>query len=148
MCLPVQQRLTTGPRLLDAVGLAQGWARRAFVRRVALDLADGAHLLGELDFASLCRRYGIPEPDRQVVRTTAAGRIYLDVRWAGSRLVVEIDGSGHRAGLALTDDNLRQNEVTLGDDRVLRIELVGMRLREADFMTQVRRGLQADSGCV
>ena len=89
-----------------------------------------------------------PEPDRQVVRTTAAGRIYLDVRWARSRLVVEIDGSGHRAGLALTDDNLRQNEVTLGDDRVLRIDLVGMRLREPDFMTQVRRGLQTDSGCV
>jgi very-short-patch-repair endonuclease len=82
------------------------------------------------------------------VRTTPTGRVYLDVRWAGSHLVVEVDGSGHRAGLALTDDNLRQNELTLGDERVLRIDLVGLRLREADVMAQVRRGVSVDRGCV
>ena len=70
------------------------------------------------------------------------------MRWAGSRLVVEIDGAGHRLGLAVTDDNLRQNEVVLGDDRVLRIDVVGMRLEEAAFMGQVRRGLAAEGGSV
>ena len=104
------------------------------------DVADGAQSLGELDFAAMCRRHGIPPPDRQVLRRTARGRVYLDVRWSGSRLVVEIDGAGHRVGLAVTDDNLRQNEVSLGDD-VLRIDLVGLRVHEVEFMQQVRRGL-------
>ena len=113
------------------------------MRQVLKDIADGAQSLGELDFAGLCRRYGIPPPDRQVLRRTALGRVYLDARWDGSRFVVEIDGAGHRVGLAVTDDNLRQNEVTLGDDRVLRLDLIGLRVHEAAFMGQVLRGLGA-----
>ena len=148
LCMVVQQRLTTGERLLAATSTVTGRSRRAFVRQVVRDVADGAHSLGELDFGRLCRATGIPAPDRQVVRTTASGRIYLDARWAGSRLVVEIDGAGHRSGLAVTDDNLRQNAVALGDDRVLRIDLVGLRLERAAFMAQVRQGLAAGGGCV
>ena len=67
--------------------------------------------------------------------------MYLDAHWRGSPLVVEIDGAGHRVGLAVTDDNLRQNEVSLGHDVVLRIDLVGLRVHEVAFMEQVRRGL-------
>ncbi len=143
LCLAVQQRLTTGQRLLAALPRVRNRGRRPFVRQVLKDIADGAQSLGELDFAEMCRQHGIPEPDRQVLRRTARGRIYLDVRWKGSRFVVEIDGAGHRVGLAVTDDNLRQNEVTLGDDRVLRIDLVGLRVHEVAFMEQVRRGVGA-----
>ena len=142
----VQQRLTTGARLLSALTVVRNRGRRPFVRRVLRDIADGAQSLGELDFAQMCRRHGIPPPDRQVLRRTARGRVYLDGRWAGSRLVVEIDGAGHRVGLAVTDDNLRQNEVALGDDRVLRIDLVGLRVHEVAFMQQVRRALMPGRG--
>lgn len=141
LCMVVQQRLTTGERLLSAFATVRNRGRRPFVRQVLRDVADGAQSLGELDFTEMCRRHGVPEPERQVLRRTALGRVYLDVRWAGSRLVVEIDGSGHRVGLALTDDNLRQNEVSLGDDTVLRIDLIGLRVHEAAFMSQVLRGL-------
>jgi hypothetical protein len=137
MCMVVQQRLTTGARLLSALRSVRNRGRRPFVRQVLRDITDGAQSLGELDFAEMCRRHGIPPPDRQVLRRTALGRIYLDARWKGSRFVVEIDGAGHRVGLAVTDDNLRQNEVVLGDDRVLRIDLVGLRVHEAAFMQQV-----------
>ena len=111
------------------------------MRQVLRDVTDGAQSLGELDFAEMCRRHGIPAPDRQVLRRTALGRIHLDARWKGSRFVVEIDGAGHRVGLAVSDDNLRQNEVVLGDDRVLRIDLVGLRVHEVAFMRQVRRAV-------
>lgn len=141
LAMTVQQRLTTGPRLVEAAEVARGRARRAFIAGVVADVADGAQALGEIDFARLCRRHGLPPPDRQVRVQTPAGRIYLDVRWAGAGLVVEIDGAGHRLGLAVSDDNLRANEVTLGLDRVLRIDVIGLRLREDDFMAQVRRGL-------
>jgi hypothetical protein len=141
LCMVVQQRLTTGRRLLEALPMVRNRGRRPFVRRVLRDVADGAQSLGELDFAAMCRRHGIPPPDRQVLRRTAAGRFYLDARWKGSRFVVEIDGAGHRVGLAVTDDNLRQNEVVLGDDRVVRIDLVGLRVHEVAFMRQVRRAV-------
>ncbi len=63
--------------------------------------------------------------------------MYLDVRWSDVGLVVEIDGSGHRVGLAVTDDNLRQNRVTLLGDIVLRIDLVGLRVEANAFLDQI-----------
>lgn len=141
LCLVVQQRLTTAARLQETFRRVRNRGRRPLVRQLLRDISDGAHSLGELDFAGLCRRYGLPAPERQMVRRTSRGRIYLDVRWATSRLVVEIDGAGHRVGLAVTDDNLRQNDVALGRDTVLRIDLIGLRIHERAFMEQVARGL-------
>ncbi|MGL5866355.1 MAG: hypothetical protein ACRCYX_10885 [Dermatophilaceae bacterium] len=141
LCMVVQQRLTTGDRLLAALRTVRNRGRRPFVRQVVRDVADGAQSLGELDFATMCVRHGVPAPDRQMLHRTARGRVYLDARWKGSKVVVEIDGAGHRVGLAVTDDNLRQNEVSLGGDVVLRIDLVGLRVHETAFMQQLLRGL-------
>lgn len=142
LVMVVQQRLTTGERLLATTEIVRGRARRRFIRDTALDLADGAQSLGELDFAGLCRAHGLPTPERQVVRRGPKGRIYLDVRWRESSLVVEVDGAGHRLGLAVTSDNLRQNAITLTGDRVLRIDTIGLRLEPDLFMAQVRSGLR------
>ena len=93
----------------------------------------------------------MPAPDRQVVRRTAAGRVYLDVRWSDIGLVVEIDGAGHRVGLAVTEDNLRQNWVTLMGDVVLRIDLVGLRVAGDAFLDQVceaRAALASRAPCL
>ena len=57
------------------------------------------------------------------------------VSWLG--LVVEIDGAQHRQGLAVTEDNLRQNSVALTSDVVLRIDLIGLRIEAQRFMDQV-----------
>ena len=141
LCLVVQQRLTTGPRLVSAFRTVRNRGRRPFVRQVLKDIADGANSLGELDFTQMCRRHGIAPPERQVIRRTPLGRVYLDARWEGSAVVVEIDGAGHRVGLAVTDDNLRENAVVLGRDRVLRMDLVGLRVHELVFMQQLRRAL-------
>lgn len=136
LIMPVQQRLCTGAQLLEATSLVRGRTRRALIAGVACDVALGVQALGELDFAALCRRYRLPEPDRQVVRNGPRGRVYLDVRW-DCGLVVGIDGAGHRWGLAVTDDNLRQNSVTLHGDTVLRIDVLGLRIAEEQFMGQV-----------
>jgi very-short-patch-repair endonuclease len=141
LLLPVQQRLTTPAALGLAVASCLGRRRRAFIRGVVHDVALGVESLGELDFARLCRARGLPEPSRQVVRHGPRGRIYLDVRWDGHGLVVEIDGAQHREGLAVTIDNLTRNDVVLGGDRVLRIDLLGLRLHPDASMDQVARGL-------
>lgn len=145
LAMPVQQRLVTGSRLLMAAHAVRGRDRRALVRQLARDIADGAQSLGELDFARMCRRRGLPTPSRQVIRHGPRGRIYLDVRWDDVALVVEIDGSQHRQGLRVTDDNLRQNAITLEGDRVLRIDLIGLRLYADAFLTQVETGLNIGS---
>ena len=145
LVMPVQQRLVTGPRLVDATEEVTGRRRRALIRRLASDIADGAHSLGELDFAEMCRRRGLPAPSRQVIRHGPKGSVYLDVRWEDVGLVVEIDGSQHRQGRNVLDDNLRQNAITLQGDLVLRIDLVGLRLYEDEFLDQVEEGLTVGS---
>jgi very-short-patch-repair endonuclease len=141
LLMTAQQRLASPAALFEAVGLCLGRRRRGFIRRVVADIALGVQSLGELDFARLCRARGLPEPSRQVVRHGPGGRMYLDVRWDKQRLVVEVDGVQHRQGLAVSVDNLSRNAVTLTADRVLRIDLVGLRLHEDEFMHQVAVGL-------
>jgi very-short-patch-repair endonuclease len=141
LLMTVQQRLATPRQMLELSARMPGRRRRGFVRRILFDAADGVQSLGELDFARMCRSRGLPEPSRQVVRRGPRGRIYLDVRWEDSRLVVEIDGAQHREGLNVTADNLSRNAVTLQHDRVLRIDLVGLRLYEDEYLRQVALGL-------
>lgn len=137
LVLPVQQRLVRPSDLLEASTNDRVRGRRALVRQLVADIVDGAHSVGELDFAQMCRRRGLPEPDRQVVIRTAKGRVYLDVRWSAIGLVVEIDGSGHREALSVMDDNLRQNRVTIGDVMVLRYDLFALRLQPDEVLDQV-----------
>ncbi|MEO7447433.1 MAG: hypothetical protein ABI336_04090 [Humibacillus sp.] len=144
LLLPVQQGLTTPAALLGATGRCLGRRRRAFIKGVVSDVALGVQSLGELDFARLCRARGLPEPSRQVVCRGPRGRIYLEVRWHEYGLVVEVDGVQHRQGLAVSLDNVSRNAVALGGDRVLRIDLIGLRLMEEEFMSQVASGLASD----
>jgi very-short-patch-repair endonuclease len=137
LLMTVQQKLTTPSRLAAAQRSARGRTRRAFVRQVVRDIAFGVESLGELDFALLCRQRGLPEPSRQVVRRGPRGRIYLDVRWDCCNLVVEIDGAQHREGLNVMLDNLRHNAIVLAGDRVLRIDVIGLRLEARSFLDQV-----------
>lgn len=140
VCLPVQQRLVRPQAVLAAWARVQRSPRRELIRSVVGDVCDGAHSLGELDFAKLCRAYGLPLPRRQSVRTSASGRVYLDVEWDG--LVVEVDGAHHLAGLNPVDDALRANEVVLDGTPVLRLPVLGLRLQKDAFMTQVRRAIE------
>jgi hypothetical protein len=137
LALPVQQRLVHASHLVRAVAEDRVRGRKRFVRQIVQDIADGAQSLGELDFARMCRSRGLPQPDRQFVVHTESGRIYLDVRWINIGLAVEIDGSGHREGLAVVDDNFRQNLISIKEDVVLRYGLLALRLQEPAVMDQV-----------
>ena len=140
VCLPVQQRLVRPADVLSAWGAVRRSRRRALIDSVIRDVCDGAHSLGELDFASWCRTYGLPPPRRQSVRISPTGRVYLDVEWDG--LVVEIDGGHHLAGLNPVADALRANEVVLDGTPVLRLPVLGLRLQPHDFMAQVQRAIE------
>ena len=142
LVLPIQQRVVSNDQLRAAAATWAGRRRRAVVPLLVQDITDGAASLGELDFATMCRRRGLPPPDRQVLRRTPRGRVYLDVRWRHARLVVEIDGAHHGAGLTMVSDHLRQNEVALQREIVLRISLLGLRVAADAFLDQVERALR------
>lgn len=137
VCLAVQQRLVHPGRLLASWGTICGGRRHRFLGQVLRDVCAGAQSLGELDVSSLCRRAGLPEPTRQAVRRTASGRIYLDLAWEDVGLVVEVDGGHHALALHPVDDALRQNEVSLNGEVVLRIPVLGLRLRPEAFEAQL-----------
>ena len=139
ICLPMQQRLTSSARLgLAWRGMTRS-SRRTFLDGVISDVTDGAHSLGELDFARMARSVGLPTPSRQAVRSGPRGRVYLDVSWDDVGLVLEIDGGHHALALNPVDDALRQNDRLIAGDRVLRIPVIGLRLMPREFLLQVRR---------
>ena len=117
--------------------------RRRLIGEVLLDLVGGVRSLGELDFARECRRRGLPEPSRQVVRRGRDGRYYLDVFWDDWRVAVEIDGIQHGWAENVVHDALRHNDVTLGDCRVLRLPVLGLRVAPDQFFGQIELALRA-----
>ncbi|MCA0292471.1 MAG: endonuclease domain-containing protein [Actinobacteria bacterium] len=141
ICLPVQQRIVRAEELLARWTTVRRSPRRSLLDAVIKDVCDGAHSLGELDFARFCRERGLPEPVRQQLRRGPKGRIYLDVAFECG-LVVEIDGVQHSLGLAPVDDALRANAVTLQNRRVLRIPVLGLRLDPGAFLDQVAHGIR------
>ena len=98
--------------------------------------------MGELDFAMLCRRRGLPDPSRQVIRRGPRGRVYLDVCFDDLGVIVEIEGTHHDSVLNAIDDALRQNHLSTSDS-LLRIPVTGLRLHPDMFMDQVERLLAA-----
>lgn len=143
LVLVVGQGIVLPTQLLEAFTSLRRCARRAFLAGVIADLCDGVRSLGELDFARLCRHHGLPPPSRQVLRHLPDGRAYLDVYWDDLGLVIEIDGSHHFEALGPVMDAMRQNELVLQGDAVLRIPLLGLRLEESRFMNQVVRAHEA-----
>lgn len=141
LAMAVQQGVVAPDALLGAWAGVRSTNRRTLLDAVIRDICAGAEALGELDFAVLCRRRGLPEPTRQVLRTGPRGRVYLDVYWAEFGLHVEIDGAQHYRGLAPVDDALRQNEVALGGDVTLRIPVLGLRVQPDAFLDQVERAM-------
>ena len=146
MTMAVQQRLAGASEVAEEMLRVRRDKRRLFLHAVLLDLLGGVRSLSELEFARECRRRGIPEPTRQVVRRTSSGRYVLDVYWEQWGVVVEIDGIQHTWADQVVGDALRQNEITLDDDVVLRVPLLGLRVAPDPFFDQIISALRA-AGC-
>lgn len=136
---PVQQRLLLPSHLDTAFAIAPTRERRALIVRLIADVTNGVQALGELDFAAECVRWGLPRPSHQLVRTRPDGTAYLDGGWEDINLAFEIDGAQHFVGTAPVDDALRQNDLVIDGDRIIRIPLLGWRIAKDKFMRQVVR---------
>ncbi len=141
--MTVQQGLATAEQLAVAALAVRRDKRRRLVHAVVLDLLGGARSLGEIDVARECRRRGMPEPTRQVLRRDKNHRYYLDVYWDQWGLVLEVDGIQHGWVENAVDDALRQNSVTLQNARVLRLPVLGLRVAPDEFFDQIEEALRA-----
>lgn len=141
--MAVQQGITTA----EAVGLQmlriRRDRRRLLLHAVVNDLLDGARSLSESDVAQALVRRGLPPPARQLLRRDARARYYLDLYWPEFRLVVEVDGIHHSWAENVVGDALRQNALALDGDTVLRLPLLGYRLRREEFLDQIEQALRA-----
>jgi hypothetical protein len=117
----IQQRRALPEEVNGVLAMMPRSRRRALVLETVRLAAGGAHSLAEVNLVALCRRFGLPEPDRQVPRIDASGRQrYLDAYWRRWRLHVEIDGSWHLEVRTWWADMQRQNELWIAGERVLR----------------------------
>jgi hypothetical protein len=140
-----QQRLARPDDLIAAVTESPRVRHRAALLAAAHDIAQGAHALSEIDFARLCRKAGLPPPSRQSIRKEPSGRRrYLDAEWDlpdGQRLVVEVDGALHLTVERWWGDQLRQNEIAIVRDVVLRYPSVIVRCEQKTVIEQLTRVL-------
>jgi len=142
LAMAVQQRITPAAAIGQALLEVKRHPRRRFLETTCLDLLGGAQAMGELDFAVLCRARGLPEPERQALRQTRDGQVYLDVFWRRYGVVVEVDGIQHLRADIHVADALRQNAVTLDGSTVLRLPLLGLRIAPDDFFAQIETALR------
>ena len=142
----VQQRLVTPASLRAALVRAPRARHHAALIAAVEDIEQGAHALSEIDFARSCRHHRLPEPQRQAIRVDSSGRRrYLDAVWRRRDrriVVVEVDGALHLAPSRWWDDQLRQNELMLGDALVLRFSSIVVRTEPALVAAQPRRALE------
>jgi hypothetical protein len=141
----VQQRRVDVTQLDDALARATRIRHRRLLLAAVADIGGGSHALSEIDFVRLCRRFGLPEPDRQTLRREPSGRRrYLDATWRrrdGRLVAAEVDGAAHLSAQRWYDDQLRQNEIALADALVLRFPSMLVRTRPEVVTDQLRRAL-------
>lgn len=143
VAMVVQQRKATAADLRAVLDRLSPVRREVLLRLTVDDVEGGAHSLPELRFTRLVRASGLPVPDRQVIRRRPDGRYFLDAAWEEFGLVVEVDGSHHRNADQWEADVLRQDELMIGGDRVLRLVSWWIRDRPDLVVDLLRRALLA-----
>ncbi|WP_156971592.1 hypothetical protein [Knoellia flava] len=131
LVLPVQQRVVTADHLIEIFDRVHRHEFRTVLRQVLEDIRAGSHSMNELDFVNMCRAHGIPAPAQQVARHGPDGRIYLDCRWEGSGVTLEIQGAGHGQLLNTLDDDLRLLGLATDGDVALSVSVLTLRVDAA-----------------
>jgi hypothetical protein len=138
-----QQRKATPEEIFEVLSVRRRLPRLRMIQATMLDIEGGSHSLLELDLLKLCRKFSLPEPDRQTPRTDAIGRRrYLDAYWKEWKLHVEVDGSHHMEAGQWADDMLRQNDLSIKGVRVLRFPASAIRNRPAQVARQLHTALE------
>ncbi|MDI6103596.1 DUF559 domain-containing protein [Actinoplanes sp. NEAU-A12] len=139
-----QQRRVTVTALREALALFPRIRRHRLLTETFDDLDVSAMTLGEASLMKLCRTYLLPLPELQRQRQDVDGRNrYLDAYWPDHGLQVEIDGAHHMEVDHWSADMLRQNQLWIAGDRILRFPSWLVRARPQIVAAQIRAALEA-----
>ena len=139
-----QQRRVTPAELRNVLAMFPSIRRHRLIGMTIADVEGGAEALSEIDLVVLCRRHRLPRPDLQQRRTDASGRHrYIDAYWTKARLQVEVDGAQHMDTQLWAADMLRQNQIWIAGDRILRFPAWLLRSDPTAVATQIRAALAA-----
>ena len=120
----VQQRLTTAKRLIEWVDLLRPLRRAKPFKRTLSFVDAGAHWEPSSRSGRMCRRFGMPQPDRQRRRADSHGRPrWTDAEWdlsGGFTLVLEVEGGFHTEVLEAAADARRSRRITTRSRAVVR----------------------------
>lgn len=139
-----QQRRVEPVELRDVLAMFPSIRRHRLIGTTIADVEGGVEALSELDLVALCRRHHLPRPDLQRHRTDTTGRNrYIDAYWAEARLRVEIDGAHHMDAQLWAADMLRQNQIWIAGERILRFPAWLLRSDPTVVAAQIRAALAA-----
>ncbi|MEU4688592.1 hypothetical protein [Actinoplanes sp. NPDC023714] len=139
-----QQRRVTPEEIGRVLDVFPRIKRHRLIARTIADIAGGALSLAEVDFVTLCRKFELPAPKLQQRRRDAAGRNrFLDAYWPEFRLHVEVDGAYHVVDEQWAADMIRQNDVWIKGDRILRFPASLIRSRPDVVALQLQQAMNA-----
>jgi hypothetical protein len=109
------------------------------------DISLRLHYVGAWKPSEIIAVRDLHRPAPALVRAASTGRRrYVDAEWitrTGRRAVAEVDGALHLAPRRWWEDQLRQNELVIPGDLVLRFPTVVFRYEDAVVADQLRRTL-------
>lgn len=137
-----QRRLVSEDEVTAVLARMPAVRRRSLIVRAVQEAAGGAQSLAEMEFLELCRRAGLPRPTLQVVRVGVRGRrSYVDAHFEEAGVHVEIDGGQHMDVENWWRDMIRQNDIWLGGERVMRFPAWAIRHDPQTVVAQLRAAL-------
>lgn len=118
----MQQRLTTGKRMVEWVDLLKP-LRRAKAFKETISRADGgAQSMAEIDLGPMCRQFEMPQPTRQTPRTDRVGKKrWTDAEWEledGTVVILEVDG-GYHLDIVQAGDDYKRTRRMAGPKRIV-----------------------------
>ncbi len=142
----LQQGLTEAGRLITVAAENRSLHRRGLIIQCAREYSGGIQSLNELDFARICRRYGLPAPVRQTPRYDKAGKCrWIDVEFttrAGRTVMVEVEGLHHLNPQTWMEDTHRFNGlVVTGTGVILRVNTFMLTYEAERFLTDLASAL-------
>lgn len=129
-----QQEIVTVPSVEEALDAAPRHPRVQPMRRLLLEVVNGADSLAEVEFLRLAERAGLPPPVRQARRRIGANRYRLDFDFG--RFAVEVDGPLHWQDV---DAELaRQNAIMRSGQPLLRFTTTAIRYEPESVVRELR----------
>lgn len=97
----------------------------------------------EFDAHRAITESALPPAQTNVVVSTAWSDYTVDLLWKAERLIVEIDGGGHRTKRQSEEDAVRDSRLQLVGYRVIRVTKWRLRTQTGEVLSEIRQHLEA-----